>query len=75
MCVGRRNWLFADTVAGAQASAKLYSLISTAKANVLEPYAYLRHVFTQLPCASRVEDIEALLPWHLDAASLATPVH
>ncbi len=45
-CLGRRNWLFADTVAGANASARLYSLIETAKANALEPYASLRHVFT-----------------------------
>jgi transposase len=40
--VGRKNWLFADTVRGAQASANLYSVIETAKANGIEPYAYLR---------------------------------
>ncbi len=39
--IGRRNWLFADTVAGATASANLYSLIETAKANGVEPYVYL----------------------------------
>lgn len=36
--VGRKNWLFADTVDGAMASAVLYSIIETAKANGLEPY-------------------------------------
>jgi len=61
--VGRRNWLFSDTVKGAQSSANLYSLIETAKANALEPYAYLCRVFTILPAATSVADIEALLPW------------
>lgn len=60
---GRKNWLFSDTVKGAQASANLYSLIETAKANGLEPYAYLRRVFTFLPAAQALADIEALLPW------------
>jgi transposase len=60
---GRKNWLFSDTVHGAKASANLYSLIETAKANGLEPYAYLRRVFTELPATTTVEDIEALLPW------------
>ena len=40
----------------------LYSLIEAAKANGLGPYAYLRRVFTELPAATTVEDIEALLP-------------
>ncbi|MBI2801530.1 MAG: IS66 family transposase [Gammaproteobacteria bacterium] len=61
--IGRENWLFADTVKGAQASANLYSLIETAKANGLEPYRYLCHVFNALPAADTVEKIEALLPW------------
>ena len=74
-CLGRRNWLFADTVAGANSSANLYSLIQTAKTNGLEPYAYLRHVFTALPRAETVEDIEALLPWRIDPAHIANPSH
>ena len=49
-------------MAGANASANLYSLIETAKANGIEPYAYLERLFTELPQASTVEDIEALLP-------------
>jgi transposase len=63
--LGRRNWLFADTVSGAKASANLYSLVQTARANELEPYAYLRRLFTELPAAQTVEQIEALLPWKL----------
>ena len=68
--LGRRSWLFSATVEGAQASARLYSLVETAKANRLEPYAYLRHLFTELPKAQTVEDVEALLPWHIDRDSL-----
>jgi transposase len=61
--IGRKNWLFCDTVAGAQASANLYALIETAKANGLEPHAYLARVFTQLANAQTVDDIEKLLPF------------
>jgi transposase len=63
--VGRKNWLFSASVKGVKASANLYSLIECAKINGLEPYAYLRHVFTELPKASTVEAIEALLPGDL----------
>lgn len=64
--VGRKAWLFSDSVAGVNASANLYSIIETAKAHGLEPYAYLRQVFTALPLASTVEEIEALLPGNIN---------
>ena len=63
--VGRKNFLFSQSVRGVTASASLYSLIETAKANGLEPYAYLREVFTRLPAAATVDDIEALLPFNI----------
>lgn len=63
--IGRKNWLFADTVAGAKASANLYSLIETAKANNVEPYDYLRELFVHLPAANTADDYEALLPWRI----------
>ncbi len=63
--VGRKNWLFSASVKGVKASANLYSLIETAKANGLEPYAYLRYLFTELPKAETVETIEALLPGNI----------
>jgi transposase len=69
--LGRRNWLFADTVSGAKASAHLYSLLQTARANELEPYAYLRRLFTKLPAAQSVADIEALLPFRSVLAAAA----
>ena len=61
--IGRKNHLFSDTVSGAKASANLYSLIETAKANNLEPYQFLKRIFTELPKATTVEQIEALLPF------------
>ncbi len=63
--IGHKNWLFADTPKGAHASGIFYSLIETAKANEIEPYAYLRHIFNALPYASSIEKIEALLPWNV----------
>lgn len=71
--IGRCGGLFADTPAGANASANLYSLIETAKANGHEPYRYLRHLFTALPAASRKEDIDALLPTCLKPEDVPQP--
>jgi len=68
--IGRNNWLFADTVRGVKASANLYSLIETAKLNGLEPYRYLCRVFEELPKAQSLHDIEQLLPWEIDKASV-----
>lgn len=67
--LGRRNWLFADTVKGAKASAALYGIVETAKANGLEPYAYLRKLLEQLPHAKTVADFEVLLPFNLNASA------
>lgn len=66
--VGRKGWLFADTVGGANASANLYSLIETAKANGVEPYHYLVALFKKLPLAKTADDYELLLPWNIDLA-------
>jgi len=62
---GRRAWLFAYDAAGAQASANLYSLVMTCRANEIEPYAYLNYLFEHLPAASTVEQVETLLPWNV----------
>ncbi|EED31245.1 ISPsy5, transposase [gamma proteobacterium NOR5-3] len=64
--VGRKAWLFADTTRGAHASATMYSLIETAKANHLEPRSYLLHVLERIGAADTVEKIEALLAWNAD---------
>ena len=64
--IGRKSWLFSDTPRGATASAQIYSLVETAKANGQEPYTWLRHVLERLPLAVSVEDFEALLPWNVE---------
>jgi hypothetical protein len=66
--VGRKGWLFSDTVRGAIASANLFSIVETAKANGVEPHAYLSWLFAQLPYANTVEHFEALLPWNVKLA-------
>ena len=65
--VGRKNWLFCDSTKGAEASAVVYSLVETAKANGIDPYDYLLLVLTLLPYLGNNpshEDLEALMPWH-----------
>ena len=56
-------------MAGANASANLYSLIETCKANGIDPYAYLFSLFQKLPAAKSADDFEALLPWRLATTS------
>jgi len=51
----------------------MFSLIETAKANGLEPYSYLRHLFTQLPTAASRAEIRALLPQFVDRKSIHQP--
>lgn len=68
--VGRKNWLFAGSPKGAETSALLYSLIETAKANGLEPWAYLNHLFEHLPSAKTPEALAALLPHNLKMGDL-----
>jgi transposase len=67
--VGRRSWLFQGNGVGATASANWLSLIATAKANGLEPYAYLLHIIEALPKVTTLEMLEALLPWNVKLAT------
>ena len=62
--MGRKNWLFANTPAGAQSSAVIYSLIETAKENQLDPYRYLLWVLRNAPALSQTDEswAEKLLP-------------
>ncbi len=64
--VGRKAWLFADTPRGAHASATCYSLVETAKANGLEPSAYIRYVLERIADADTLEKLEGLLPWNVE---------
>ena len=64
--IGRANWHIIDTIHGAEASAVIYSLVETAKANNLKIYEYLKHLLTEIP--KHIDDtsmdfLEDLLPW------------
>jgi transposase len=61
--VGRKNWLFSGSPRGATASATLFSIIETARANGKEPYWYLRKLFEELPTARSEADIVRLSPF------------
>jgi len=71
--IGRKNWLFIDSIKGAEASAVVYSLVETAKLNNLNPYQYLKYLLEQLPGLVNKEggiddpgSLDALLPWSTD---------
>ena len=67
--VGRKNWLFADTPKGASASAAVYSIVETAKANGLNVYAYLQHLLLYMPGSdwhNHPEELDDLMPWSED---------
>ena len=66
LTLGRKNWLFCDTPKGAEASAIVYSMVETAKANGIEPFTYLQHVLVELPYLGKNhshEELESLMPW------------
>ena len=64
--IGRANWHIIDTIHGAEASAVIYSLVETAKANSLKIYEYLKHLLTEIPKHmddTSMDFLEDLLPW------------
>ena len=64
--VGRKNWLFSDTPAGARASAVIYSIVETAKTNNIAPRDYLQFLFENLPdmeIPTHPEILKQMLPW------------
>jgi len=68
--IGRKGWLFSGSPRGAHASATLYTLVETAKANKLEPWAYLNYLFEKLPLAKSEQALLALLPQNLKMEDL-----
>ena len=65
--MGRKNWLFCNTPNGATASAAVYSIVETAKANGLDPYKYLKYLLEQMPCAGgrySCDFLDMLAPWN-----------
>ena len=61
--IGRKNWLFSNTASGAKASAILYSIIETAKANGLNPVRYVEHLLTEIPKRDAGDSLMDLMPW------------
>lgn len=63
--IGRKNWMFSSTPRGARSSAMAYSIVETAKANGLNPRAYLQYLFEQLPNRdlNDPQTWEAVMPW------------
>jgi transposase len=61
--IGRKNWMFSNTASGANASATLYSIVETAKANGLVPYDYLNYLLSEIPTLEQGQSIDHLLPW------------
>jgi hypothetical protein len=68
--IGRKGWLFSGSPRGAHASATLYTLVETAKANKLEPWAYLNYLFEKLPLAKSEQALMDLLPQNLKMEDL-----
>lgn len=72
LVIGRRNYLFAGSDGGGDSAAIIYSLIGTARLNEVEPYANLRAVL-ELIADHPINQIDELLPWHLDLQNDALP--
>ncbi len=72
--IGRKGWLFANSVAGANAAAAIYSVIETCKYHKVEPYDYLRYVLQALPQCQTIDDYEALLPYNIDRKLLISHI-
>jgi len=68
--IGRKNWMISGCPRGADSSALIYSLIETAKANDLEPWAYLRYLFEKLPLCQSDDAMRALLPHRVDPTAV-----
>jgi transposase len=72
--IGRKGWLFANSVAGAQAAATIFSLVETCKYHGITPYEYFRYILNILPQCQTIEDYEKLLPYKIDRSLLAATV-
>jgi transposase len=73
--IGRKNWLFFNSIAGVKAAEVLFSIIETCALHKIEPYAYLRFVLTEIPKAKTMEDIECLMPFNIKPEQLTIDFH
>jgi transposase len=72
--IGRKGWLFANSVAGAHAAATIFSLVETCKYHGIMPYEYLRYILNILPQCQTIEDYEKLLPYKINKSLLVANV-
>jgi hypothetical protein len=73
--IGRKGWMFADSVEGAHAAATIFSLVETCKHHQVEPYDWFRYVLQVIPSCSTLEELEALLPFNVDKKLLVVNVN
>lgn len=71
IAIARKNFMFADTEAGAESTARVFSMIETARANGHNPHKYLSVLLTELPNVKTADDIDALLPWAITPDEIA----
>ena len=70
--MGRKGWLFADSVEDAHAATIIYSLIETCKYHQIEPYYWLKYVLQNISACKTLNEFEALLPFNIDKSLLET---
>lgn len=73
--IGRKNWLFSGSPKGAAASAGIYTLIETAKANGLQPIKYIQYILETMPGSNFLQDhsiLEEYLPWNLEVQKICS---
>jgi transposase len=68
--IGRKNYLFFNSISGVKAGEVLYSLIETCKVHKIEPYLYLHHVLEKIPAAHSMQELEQLMPYNIDRSLL-----
>ena len=69
--IGRKGWMFADSVAGAEAAAIIFSLVETCKHHNIEAYDWFRYVLQKLPLCQSDAEVEALMPFNIDRKLIA----
>lgn len=70
--MGRKAWLFSDSVEGAEAAAIIYSFVETCKYHQIEPYDWFRYVLQKIPSCQSLDEFEKLLPFNIDKKLLVT---
>ena len=73
MTLGRRNYLFAESNSGGEQAASIYTLVTTAKLNDLNPETYLKDILAKIADGHTINHIDDLLPWRMVPAAVTSP--